>query len=534
MKSQLLAHKWLLVITLGYLIIPNVIFCLGWMSVGWGLLATGLCLAPLGYLLAQKPLPHGEKVIPLPAIIAACVLALGFTSFSGTGGFGFQQADWLKHNTLLKDLIEQPWPVAYTIKGVLAPITYYVGYYLPAAVAGKIFGWTAANVFLFGYTVAGYILAAIWALLIFAPFSPVTPRWPWWMGLGILFGYSGLDILGYVLIYPLAKMYTLATSIADLEWWSIAWNYPSPLTLIVWCPNQALATWLVGGIGLYGILNNQYRSVMVFVVALSAIWMPFVTAGMAVILIGDFLLGKNRREYASAWNLLGSALLLPMGSYYLSKIFPTLPAEITAPDRLSLTILLSKDNVELIFSIFMTIIFCVIEFGLIAFLVNRLWKQADRIQRRMLKISVTALAIIPWFYYGFCNDLSLKGTLVFLYTLAICVGFSLQQSAFTPDLRKTRIIVSILLLIGLTTNVIVFTNQVYLTIRQQAWFSLKPIAATENLLELRDKTEATQSNYTESMSERGTTYNTFLTQYLGSGESFFFRVFSKPLTVGIP
>ena len=41
-----------------------------------------------------------------------CVVAL-----LGPGGFGTQTWDWAKHNAILKDLVDQPWPVGYATGG---------------------------------------------------------------------------------------------------------------------------------------------------------------------------------------------------------------------------------------------------------------------------------------------------------------------------------------------------------------------------------------------------------------------------------
>ena len=45
-------------------------------------------------------------------------------------------------------------------------LTYYVAYYLPAALVGKIAGWTAANVVLFAWSATGAALAFLWLVVL--------------------------------------------------------------------------------------------------------------------------------------------------------------------------------------------------------------------------------------------------------------------------------------------------------------------------------------------------------------------------------
>ena len=69
-----------------------------------------------------------------------------------------------------------------------AVLTYYVAYYLPAALVGKIAGWTAANVVLFTWSAAGAALAFLWLV--------VLSEAPVWRCLAIFVLFSGLDLVG--------------------------------------------------------------------------------------------------------------------------------------------------------------------------------------------------------------------------------------------------------------------------------------------------------------------------------------------------
>jgi hypothetical protein len=43
---------------------------------------------------------------------------------------------WLKHNAVLEDLIEQPWPIVYQFEGRDVPLVYYVASFAVAARMG--------------------------------------------------------------------------------------------------------------------------------------------------------------------------------------------------------------------------------------------------------------------------------------------------------------------------------------------------------------------------------------------------------------
>jgi hypothetical protein len=75
-----------------------------------------------------------------------CLPSFLWVALSGIGGFGLQNWDFNFRNAVLHDLVDYSWPVVYPQGRILL---YYFTYWLPAALAGKIFGWFGANIFLF-------------------------------------------------------------------------------------------------------------------------------------------------------------------------------------------------------------------------------------------------------------------------------------------------------------------------------------------------------------------------------------------------
>ena len=86
-----------------------------------------------------------EDVSVHPAVFIIAIAAIvGVCLFTGIGGVFPQAGDWEKHNAVLRDLMERPWPVFYD-KYDPSMLTYYLGQYLVPAIAGKITDETLAE-----------------------------------------------------------------------------------------------------------------------------------------------------------------------------------------------------------------------------------------------------------------------------------------------------------------------------------------------------------------------------------------------------
>lgn len=56
---------------------------------------------------------------------------------------------------MLVDLVGDPWPATYAIDGVATLLRAPIGYFLPAALVGKLWGLRAAELALLAWTVLG-------------------------------------------------------------------------------------------------------------------------------------------------------------------------------------------------------------------------------------------------------------------------------------------------------------------------------------------------------------------------------------------
>ncbi len=219
-----------------YLVLPIVIFFFFWLKRPIGIPA--LIIVLFGMFLCFKAHDF-ESIgyIPLANISKAKCIAILFiiilwVIFSGIGGYTWQNADHYTRNQTFNVMISNSWPV-YSNTSEHVPLVYYIGYWLPAAVIGKIFG-----------SQAGYFFQAFWAVIgILLCYGLICLKrrkvsvWP----LLIFVFFSGLDAIGTTLIR--AEELEIFGDV-HIEWWGWFYQYSSMTTQLFWVFNQALPAWV--------------------------------------------------------------------------------------------------------------------------------------------------------------------------------------------------------------------------------------------------------------------------------------------------
>lgn len=215
-----------------YLVLPNLIFLLGWCRWYIGIPAALLCLFSMSECIRSKEIDANEKLFKSVnkwRVFVILAVIFSWVAMSGIGGYFFQNADHYTRNTIQKILVEYNWPVKQGKRGMV----YYLGTWLPATLLGKIFSKESTDGFLFLWVFLGialvYALVCIWRRKI--------SLWP----LILIIFFSGLDILGsQITSYPAMEL--LGTE--HLEWWSDGLQYSSMTTQLFWVFNQAVPVWL--------------------------------------------------------------------------------------------------------------------------------------------------------------------------------------------------------------------------------------------------------------------------------------------------
>lgn len=147
--------RWLNALCCGYIGLPILIFLLGWIR--WFIAIPACMLILFSFFLCLRntgcSLPSVRKNDRW--VIAVSVLGIVlWVLFSGIGGFSFQVDDHLWRNEIFRLLVEKDWPVVSEAGSEPRFLCYYIGFWMPAALFGKVFGLSA-----------GFLFQSVWAIL---------------------------------------------------------------------------------------------------------------------------------------------------------------------------------------------------------------------------------------------------------------------------------------------------------------------------------------------------------------------------------
>lgn len=263
-----------------YIALPIYLFIIFWLRPLAAVPAGTIFVISCFLMIRNKPLPVKWNVswktgIAIPVCLGILVLWL---YFSGLGGLSFQNADYHYRNAIFHDLINQAWPVLYdsaALAGQAVPgssdgliLTYYIAFWLPAALVGKVFGWVAANRFLFFWALLGCVQILYY---LFRTLRTVKV----WAVLVMVF-FSGADILGFLWL----QKGQWPGFMDHIEWWS-GFQYSSNTTLLFWVFNQTIVIWLA----ILLVLNLPNTRSLFFLYSMLLLHGPFPFIGMLPIIL---------------------------------------------------------------------------------------------------------------------------------------------------------------------------------------------------------------------------------------------------------
>ena len=397
------------------MIVPFFLFAFGWFKPLVSAPIIVLLLAAV-WLLWQKSRNENTKpdrngdfqftTITLIAVIGASVV---WISLSGIGGLGFQNSDYTKHNVILHDLIALEWPVNY---GGSKYLVYSFAYYLVPALFGKFGGWQFANVVGILWSGAGVFLSLLWFIRLVRLNSLVVLIIPF---LFLLLG--GMDLLGTYFLH--GKIPRLGDHI---EWWAIFTQFSSNSTLIIWVPQHAIVGWLLGGIIAVSWRDkNQYTQIGL-IVALSALWSPFVTIGAAG-LVAVLAVKRGYKRFVSLENLVIAPLLVAIVVVFYSANDFQIPM---GPIWRWYPLSTWGWNLAL---------FYLFEFGLLGFLTYGFLKNEPAGEREIFLAVMLMLVLLPLFKVGVSSDLTMRGSIpvLFIFWSFVVKKFVTIRGPFTVN-----------------------------------------------------------------------------------------------------
>lgn len=498
---------YLLPVSIAYLALPHLLFYFGWLRWLWAILATAsLCLAlvittrVMVLSLSQgsdesqnKPRFTRQNAWMIGAI---CLLWL---VLAGIGGILRQDYDWDKHNVMLNSLIAKPWPTVYEIYKEKLPLIYYVGYYLPPALVGKVAGWIGANITLTVWSLAGLLMAVAW-------FCILVRRVSFSVLLAFVF-FSGLDLVGWYFAAYDGIWSAGKASWYHIEPWTGLWQYSSNTTLLFWVPHQALSGWIITGIIVYCLVILRRRDLILLPAGLSAFWSPFITIGIIPYLVIDFSIDKEPlwlriRRMITLPNLVG-LLAIAITAFYLSAR-ARLGSPVIVANNFSGWSLPTYEG-PIYMALAFLILFCFLEFGILVLILYGSGAVRDPRWRWMLHITVFTLCLLPWFKFGAFNDLVMRASIPALFVLAVIVTQVLHDR-LAPGWARGALL--IMLLVGAATPLVEFARHL-----ERMWLYPPPLI---------DETQ-TPRDFLDYF--RTDTF--FFSQYTGSVETPFFAYAAK-------
>ena len=209
-RTVTVPFAWLYASVILFLTIPLFMFFLGYLKLSVGipltLIFAGIVLFSVSDCLND---PDGVKLskyendiqIPVSYLIGFAVTAVAVSVISGVGEYIYSLQDHEYRRAILRDLIDYDWPVIYNYSTQTNPevqqifgmasgnraFSYYFIYWLPAALAGKMFGFGAGNFVLLIWNSIGIFLSFISACAAIKKFTAWVPF--------LYVFFSGLDVL---------------------------------------------------------------------------------------------------------------------------------------------------------------------------------------------------------------------------------------------------------------------------------------------------------------------------------------------------
>ena len=419
---------WIHRLTYLYLIIPFMLFCLGWLRLEFSLPGIALALWILWRI--WTPGSSARAEIPVRELLYAAALALLWVFLSGIGGYAFQNWDHNWRNAVFRDLITHPFPVIYSSpeNGSINMLVYYVGYWLPAVFAGKVIGWQAANFILFLWSWSGVLLTALQISM--------KMKTPAFRSLLFFIFFSGMDFIGVLLF---AKDYPgILPPIQHIEIWAGSLQYSSFTTQLFWVFNQSIPAWLCFAL----ILNSERLDVKILGGALCFFFAPLAAIGLFPYLLMEGLAGlrvdlKNFMKGMRVDVVLAGLVIVAISYLYFSSNTAAQERGINPLPPLLFTAFFLLDG------------------GLLFLLLApQKWRDPR------WAITGFLLLVIPFIQFGNGQDFVMRASIAPLFYLMLMTGDALFQYTLSSGLRFTLIA---LLLIGALTPVYEINRSVFRT-----------------------------------------------------------------------
>jgi len=417
-----------------YLGLPLAIFFLTWLRAPYSLLLSAALIIPFYFFYKDFCKEKKESLKILPIHFVLILITLAWIFFSGSGGFSFQNGDWIKHNAIFNDLIQLDWPVTYQLPdNTTVFLNYYLGWYMIPALAGKLYGLSGAFIVQFIWTTLGVVLSLVWlSKLIKKPHRLLYVMFIF---------FATADSLGIILL----RNVNLLNFITPLEHWSTH-EYSSFTTLLYWVPGQGIGIWIVMSI-LINLYKEKRPQDLLIWIALLMFWSPLGVIGMSPFI--SYMayrqikggLKVNREIYLK--NMSAIIILFFFYLFFSANIFASLYSK-------DFRGMWRADSV-ITWGRFGVFLFSESLLPLLLIFLSR--KYLDETLKKFFYISIPILIFIPFFKYGLLNDLVMRGSIPALFVVFLCSATLLFSNKFRAQNKLLWLALAIYLIFGAITPI---------------------------------------------------------------------------------
>lgn len=287
-----------------YLLLPNLLFGIGWFRQPYSVLLT----IGFGYLLYLefKKEDHNNG-LTVNSLGFLSIFSIACVFFCGIDGFSKPSFDWLAHNTKFYDLFQNDWPIYFPEADRYA--CYYYGYYLVPAFASKIYGQLLPSVLVF-WTFLGFFLGFAWMLL--------------------LVGQSRFMLMLFLLMRGVGQLVFSAFNLLNLSQIHAPIFNPAIRSVFeqsAFAPNQVIPSLIGSGILLYDFMYRKKIDETFLVVILVFIWGVFPALSLLAVFGALFI---HKYILNDGWRAIGRRMVvvsyiipglvfLPVFTYFLSS-----------------------------------------------------------------------------------------------------------------------------------------------------------------------------------------------------------------------
>ncbi len=325
-------------------------------------------------------------------------LAFFLTYFSGIGGFRPQHFDYYKHNLILNNLVLFDWPVRYSDGSYLCYNHFY--YLLPALLAKAIGCTDAVGFYQFGWAWLGLSLLfrllydiGQWRFILFFLFFGSLQI----VFYGIAFVKSSMGLLDFI------KDLFVTDHTIEILLFPGGLRYPNHVKMLASAPQYAIAGWLMTGLVLEFLAKSLYENraaratQLLVVLCLSLYWSPLLFVGLLPFVLFS-IMSNIRKLLSKSWILVVCiipALIFYGGHQPIRDLKGFLWEFIHSPHQyLLLTVFLCLTSV----------------FWAIVFWFMKKQEAVSTKDFRFVFIALAILFLLPFYHFGYYNDLMLRAS----------------------------------------------------------------------------------------------------------------------------